>query len=45
MRETLYTANVSGDNAVLEINFEQMRTGMTMPPKRVQVSDLRGVSG
>jgi hypothetical protein len=27
MRETLYTANVSGDNAVPKINFDDTRAG------------------
>jgi hypothetical protein len=27
MRETLYTANVSGDNAAREIKFDGARTG------------------
>jgi hypothetical protein len=40
MRETLYTADVSGDNAGAKINFEHTRAGELGRLKRIAASDL-----
>ncbi len=40
MRETIYTANVSGDNAVLEINLIRRSEEPTRRDKCLQTSDL-----
>jgi hypothetical protein len=41
MRETLYTANVSGDNAVLEINLMACAEAPEPRGKCFKASDLR----
>jgi hypothetical protein len=41
MRETLYTVNVSGDNAAGEIRFEHTRMEACDGLNRKQESDLR----